>query len=153
MLRSDNQLYLHPIIRILMTLVHWYYHSSTLTFHLSNSLIITCSDTTWYCNNSLWPIDVMWWQRPWFTSSGNSLLPDSTQPLPESKPCKVLPEPKLTFCQLHPTEEPSVKFESTHKYFLSRRCIWKCGLQNGSHVVNVLTPANVKARLDTKGWF
>ena len=46
---------------------------------------------------------------------------------------KPLPEPMLTYCQLDPYQQTSVKFESEYKTFHSRICIWKYRLRNGSH--------------------
>ena len=46
-----------------------------------------------------------------------------------------LPEPILTYYQLDPQEQISVKFKSTHKTFHSRKCIWKCCLWDGCHFV------------------
>ena len=36
-------------------------------------------------------------------------------------------------CQLDPSGQTSVKFQLEFKYFRSRKCIWKCRLQNGAH--------------------
>ena len=38
---------------------------------------------------------------------------------------KPLPEPMLTFCQLDPLEQTSVKFESKYEIFRCWNCIWK----------------------------
>ena len=38
---------------------------------------------------------------------------------------KPLPKPMLGFCQLDPYDQNSVKFQSKHKTFHSRKCIWK----------------------------
>ena len=38
---------------------------------------------------------------------------------------KPLHKPMLTYCQLNPQEQTSVKFESTYKTFHSRKCIWE----------------------------
>ena len=46
---------------------------------------------------------------------------------------KPIPEPMLTFCQLDPWEQTSVKCESKYKSFHSWDCIWKCRLRNGGH--------------------
>ena len=46
-----------------------------------------------------------------------------------------LPEPTLTYCQLDPWEQTSVKFEPKYKPFHSWKCIWKRHLQNGGHFV------------------
>ena len=48
---------------------------------------------------------------------------------------KPLPKSKLSYCQLDPWEQTSVKFESKCKTFHSRKCIWKCRLRNGGHFV------------------
>ena len=48
---------------------------------------------------------------------------------------KPLPEPVLTYCQVDPCEQTSVKFESKCKTFQSWKCIRKCGLQKGGHFV------------------
>ena len=48
---------------------------------------------------------------------------------------KPLPEPMLTYCQLDPKEQTSVKFESKYKIFRSRQSIWKCRQRNGRHFV------------------
>ena len=41
---------------------------------------------------------------------------------------KLLPEPKLVYCQLDSREQISVKFESEFYYFHSIKCIWNCRL-------------------------
>ena len=48
---------------------------------------------------------------------------------------KPLTKPVLTYCQLDPWEQTSVKFESKYKTFHSRKCIWKDHLRNGGHFV------------------
>ena len=48
---------------------------------------------------------------------------------------KPLPEPMLSYCQLHPWERTSVKFESKYKTFHSRKCTRKRCLRNGKHFV------------------
>ena len=48
---------------------------------------------------------------------------------------KPLSEPMLTYCQFKPKEYISMKFCWKFKYFHSRKCIWTCHLQNGSHFV------------------
>ena len=50
---------------------------------------------------------------------------------------KPLPEPMLTYHQLHPQEQTSKKSESKYKTFHSQKCISKRRLQNGGHVVQV----------------
>ena len=42
---------------------------------------------------------------------------------------------KVTYCQLDPKEQTSVKFEPKRKGFHSRKCIWKCRLQMMAHFV------------------
>ena len=41
---------------------------------------------------------------------------------------KPLPEPMLTYCQLYPREQISVKVELEFYHFHSGKCIWKCCL-------------------------
>ena len=48
---------------------------------------------------------------------------------------KSLPEPMPTCCQLNLYEQSTVKFESKYKKNHSRKCVWKCSLQNGGHFV------------------
>ena len=48
---------------------------------------------------------------------------------------KPLTEPILNYCQLHPWEQTSVKFDWQYKTFHSRKCIWICHLWNGGHFV------------------
>ena len=48
---------------------------------------------------------------------------------------KPLSEPMVTYCQLEPKEHISMKFYLKFIYFHSRKCIWTCCLQNGSHFV------------------
>ena len=48
---------------------------------------------------------------------------------------KPLSEPMLAYCQLDPKEHVSIKFCLKIKSFHSEKCIWKCCLQYGSHVV------------------
>ena len=56
---------------------------------------------------------------------------------------KPLPEPNwLSNNQLDHQERISVKFEKIYKHFHSRKCIWKCHLQNSNHfglALDVLT--------------
>ena len=47
---------------------------------------------------------------------------------------KPLPEPMLTYCHLTLWEQSSVKFESNEIKIKSPRSIWKCCLQNVSHI-------------------
>ena len=47
---------------------------------------------------------------------------------------KSLSKPMLGNCQLDPSEQISVKFQSKCKYFHSRKCIWQYRLRNGSHL-------------------
>ena len=60
---------------------------------------------------------------------------------------KPLPDPMLTYCQFDSEEQyckqTSVKIESKQKNSLSRKCIWKCCLQSGSHFprTNISTAA------------
>ena len=48
----------------------------------------------------------------------------------------LLSEPMLKYCQLDPWEQNSVKSWSKFIHFHSRKCIWKCCLENGSHFVS-----------------
>ena len=48
---------------------------------------------------------------------------------------KPLPEPMLTYSQLDPKEQTSVKFELKHTTFHSWKCNRKCCLWNGGHFV------------------
>ena len=48
---------------------------------------------------------------------------------------KSLPEPMLTYCQLDPQEQISVKFHSKYKIFHSRKCIWTYRLRDAGHFV------------------
>ena len=47
---------------------------------------------------------------------------------------KPLSELILIYRQLVPKEQYSVKFSSKVQYFHSRKCNWKCHLQNGGHL-------------------
>ena len=49
---------------------------------------------------------------------------------------KPLSEPMLTFWQLDPWEETSVKFQSKFKYFHSRKGMWKYFLPHSAHFVS-----------------
>ena len=48
---------------------------------------------------------------------------------------KPLPEPIMTYCQLDPYEQTSVKIKWKYKTFHSWKCIWKCRQRNGDHFV------------------
>ena len=48
---------------------------------------------------------------------------------------KPLPEPMLTYCQLDPKKQTSVKFESQYKIFHSWKCIWRYRLRNVGYFV------------------
>ena len=48
---------------------------------------------------------------------------------------KPLSKLMLGYCQLDPYEQTSVKFQSKHKFFNSRKCIWKYRLRNYGHFV------------------
>ena len=48
---------------------------------------------------------------------------------------KPLSEPMLGYCQVDPQEQTSVKFISKFIHFHSRKCIWKCRVENGGHFV------------------
>ena len=41
----------------------------------------------------------------------------------------------LGYCQLDPSEQILMKFQSKYKTFHSRKCILKCRLQNGGHLI------------------
>ena len=47
-----------------------------------------------------------------------------------------LSEPMLPFCQFDYSEQTSVQYQSKFIYFHSRKCNWKCRLENGSHFVS-----------------
>ena len=47
-----------------------------------------------------------------------------------------LSKPVLVYCQLDCKEQTSVKFSSKYQIFHSRKCIWKCRLQNTAHFVS-----------------
>ena len=47
-----------------------------------------------------------------------------------------LSEPIMVYCQLKPKEHISMKFYLKFKGFHSRKCIWRCCLQNGGHLVS-----------------
>ena len=49
---------------------------------------------------------------------------------------KPLSQPMLTYCQEDHKEHISINFYLKFKSFHSRKCIWKCGLQNGCHLVS-----------------
>ena len=51
---------------------------------------------------------------------------------------KPLPEPVMTYCQLDPWEQSSVKFLLKLRHFHWQNCIWKCWLPS-CHSLNVLT--------------
>ena len=44
-----------------------------------------------------------------------------------------LAEPKLAHCWLDPWEQMSMKFESKYNNFHTRKCMWKCQMQNGGY--------------------
>ena len=48
-----------------------------------------------------------------------------------------LPQPMLAYFNIlpDPQEQTSVKYKSKHNDYHSRKCMWKCRLQNGSHFV------------------
>ena len=48
---------------------------------------------------------------------------------------KPWPEPMLSYCQLDPWEQTSMKFELIWKKFHSWKCLWNCRLRNGGHFV------------------
>ena len=48
---------------------------------------------------------------------------------------KPLSKPMLSYCQLDPKEQTSVKFQSKYKNFHSWKCIWKYRIWNGGHLV------------------
>ena len=48
---------------------------------------------------------------------------------------KPLSEPVIEYYQLETWEQISVKFESKQDNFLTRKCVRKCHLHNGSHFV------------------
>ena len=50
---------------------------------------------------------------------------------------KPLSAPMMTYCQLDHDEHISMKYYLKLKSFHSRKCIWKCRLGNGGHVVSV----------------
>ena len=54
-------------------------------------------------------------------------------PLSGARP---LSEPMMTYCQLNPREHISMKYCLKFKCFHSRKCIWKCRLENSSHFVS-----------------
>ena len=49
---------------------------------------------------------------------------------------KPLPEPMPAYCWLDSWEQISVKFKSEFYHFHWRKCIWKCPLRNGGHLVS-----------------
>ena len=49
---------------------------------------------------------------------------------------KPLSEPMLDYCQLDPSEQTSMKFQSKFKHFHSRKCTSNCRLRNGVHFVS-----------------
>ena len=55
-----------------------------------------------------------------------------------------LSKPVLTYCQWDPLEQTYMKFKSKCEYFLSRKCSWKCCLQNGSHFVQAFSNTCLK---------
>ena len=76
--------------------------------------------------NSLWPSNTVWWLWSW------SALPQLlAYHLFNAKP---IPGSMLTYCQLGPQEQTSMKFSTNLRTFHSRKCIWKCRLQTGSHL-------------------
>ena len=82
---------------------------------------------TWTYGNSSPPsaAHICWW-------NGSALVQIMAYHLDGAQP---LSEPMLTYCQLEPKEDISMKFYLKLKYFLSRKCIWACCLRNGSHFV------------------
>ena len=59
----------------------------------------------------------------------NGLPPVGAKPLPPNY------KPMLTYYQLDPKAQTSVKFKSKYKTFHSPKCIWKYRLPNGGHFV------------------
>ena len=51
---------------------------------------------------------------------------------------KPLFKPMLPYCWLDPKEHISMKSYLKFKSFSSRKCTWKCHLQNGSHFISAL---------------
>ena len=49
---------------------------------------------------------------------------------------KPLSEPMLDYCKLDPWEHISVKFWSKYNNFHWRKCIWRCRLEDGGHLVS-----------------
>ena len=78
--------------------------------------------------NSLWPSDATCNRRTWST-----LVQVMDCHLFSAKP---LPGPMLTYCKLDYLDKISVKLKLKSR-FHSRKCIWKCCLQNGSHFVEI----------------
>ena len=48
-------------------------------------------------------------------------------------------ESLVTYCQVDPKEQNSVKYQSKLEDFQSRKCVWKCRLRNGGHFVSART--------------
>ena len=81
-----------------------------------------------WCVNSLRPRDT--YMRLWTRSS---LVQIMACRLLGAKP---LSEPMLTYSQSGHKEQNSVKYHSKLEHFHSRKCIWKCRLENGGHFVS-----------------
>ena len=80
----------------------------------------------------------------------NSLRPSHTymhQPLSEPSLVQImacslagahpLSKPMLPYSQLHTKKQTSVKYKSKLIHFHSRKCIWKCRLENVGHFVSL----------------
>ena len=76
--------------------------------------------------NSSWPSDAMWRHKSW-----SLLVQVMTCRLFGTKP---LPETKLTYCHIvFGANSGEISFEI--QQFISRKCIWKCCMQNVGHFV------------------
>ena len=77
-------------------------------------------------------------------------------PLLQTRVCclfstKLLDKPTLTHYQMGPGEQTSVKSEFEH--FYSQKCIWKCLLKSGSHLVPPSSESCLQWYLDNARWF
>ena len=106
---------------------YWFTQATDLRHWRPCSLMHIC--VTWLqCVNSSPPCAA--YMHQW---TGSALVQIMACRLDGAKP---LSELMLTYYQLDPKEHISMKFYLKFKCFHSRKCIWKCHLENGIHLVS-----------------
>ena len=125
----------------------WKHYPYYWPFGEGNSLIIDEQGLWISWTNSRWASDwdamTLVWRHcyGWWTSIVDWLFEESwrwricSDELAILFGTKPLPKPVLTYCQLGPCEQTSVKFQSKYKYFHARKCYRECPLQSGGHFV------------------